>query len=178
MSLLNLAKRTVVHTHFASATCIANETGQLGAFMNDMKIVSLKYTRCACDQYITLDDTVNWYLVAFNSLARFPATELREKSIPHDDTCYSSNFHISLQETNISIVMDIVPVSLGEFARGISLRNFGGFAIRRALLVINKTVVDPATHYFAKCNNNLCHDRTAKREIARKPRGRGGRARR
>lgn len=30
-----------------------------------------------------------------------------------------------------------------------------------SLRVINKMVVDPATQYFVKCNNNLCRDRIA-----------------
>jgi len=35
------------------------------------------------------------------------------------------------------------------------------FRDKTSLRVINKMVVDPATQYFVKCNNNLCRDRMA-----------------
>jgi len=42
-----------------------------------------------------------------------------------------------------------------------SLCNLRKFRDKTSLRVINKMVVDPATQYFVKCNNNLCCDRIA-----------------
>ena len=59
-----------------------------------------------------------------------------------------------------------------------SLCNSRGSAIRRRLVrVINKMVVDVATQYFVKCNNNLCRDRIyAERKWGRRRvEGEGGR---
>lgn len=41
------------------------------------------------------------------------------------------------------------------------LCNSRKFRDKKPLRVINKMVVDPATQYFVKCNNNLCCDRIA-----------------
>lgn len=64
-----------------------------------------------------------------------------------------------IQYINIYIYARVF-ISLTCLRTRMSLCNSRGSAIRRRLVrVINKMVLDAATQYFVKCNNNLCRDR-------------------